>query len=106
MSEESEVNDGHDATFDENIYDDSTEVSCISSSDEEYENKIHEGNDRINESKFIVFWSSLSILFTFCLSCHKLAWIENIVTGGAVLIVKMSCIDGHESEWHSHPGQL
>ena len=50
-----------------------------------------------------VFWSSLSILFKFCLSCHKLAWIENIVTGGALLIVKMNCIDGDESEWHSHP---
>ena len=73
MSEESEVNDGHDATFDENIYDDSTEVSCMSSSDEVYENKIHEGNNRINESKFIVFWSSLSIIFKFCLSCHNLA---------------------------------
>ena len=45
MSEKPEVNDGHDATFDENIYDDSTEVSCMSSSDEEYENKSHEGND-------------------------------------------------------------
>ena len=100
MSEESEVNDGHDATFDEKIYDDSTEVSCMSSSDEEYENKIH-------ESKFIVFWSSLSILLKFCLSCHKLAWIGNIVTGGALLIVKMNCIDGHESECHSsYCGQL
>ena len=79
----------------------------MSSSHEEYENKNDEGNDRINESKFIVVWSSLSILIKFCLSCHKLAWIENLVTGGALLIVKMNCIDGHESECHSsYCGQL
>ena len=75
MSEEFDAND---TTFDVNRHDDSTEEPCTTS-DDNNGTKNFEGEDRIKAPKFIVFRSSLLIVFNICLSCHKVAWIDDIV---------------------------
>ena len=57
------------------------------------------------KSAFIVYWSSLLILFKTCLhsTCILPAVITDIATKGSQLVVKLRCSGNHVSTWRSQP---
>ena len=57
----------------------------------------------INEPKFIVFWSRLLFLFSFCFTCLSKNFIEKVSVRGTLLYVKMICKNKHIFEWKSQP---
>lgn len=56
-----------------------------------------------SKTAFIVYWSSLVVLFKMCLTCSLPATIKNITVKGSQLIVKLICPNKHENTWKSQP---
>ena len=84
------------------------EDSC-SSDEETPENEEHVGgwsediNNPTTEPKFVVFWSSLILLFQTCFTCHESARISKIFTRGTLLILTITCLNHHTFKWMSQP---
>ena len=57
------------------------------------------------KAAFIVYWTSLLVLFKNCLlrTCLSPATISNLVTKGSQLIVNLKCHEGHKTIWRSQP---
>ena len=50
---------------------------------------------------YVEYWSCISILFKYCLSCGCLANVLNVCTRGSMLIVELLCYKGHKNIWRS-----
>ena len=50
---------------------------------------------------YVVYWSCISILSKYCLSCGCLANVLNICTQGSMLIVESLCYRDHKNIWRS-----
>ena len=62
--------------------------------------------DNKNDTKstaFIVFWSSLIILFGKCFTCFDKSVKITRKVRGFVLIIMMNCSNGHKNIWTSQP---
>lgn len=57
----------------------------------------------ISEPKFIVFWSRLLTLFTFCRYCFQSCVVDKVLLKGSAVIIKTLCTNGHEYTWTSQP---
>ena len=55
------------------------------------------------ETKYLVFWSCLLLLFRYCLKCPAYATIKRSVLKGSMLIVTLLCAEKHETVWYSQP---
>ena len=54
-------------------------------------------------TKFLVYWSCLAQLLSFCSICHQVASITKCVTRGTKIIVTKLCANNHETKWDSQP---
>ena len=52
-------------------------------------------------TRYVIYWSCISILFKYCLSCGCLADVLNVCTRGSMLIVELLCYKGHKNIWRS-----
>ena len=52
--------------------------------------------DPISEPKFIVFWSCLVTLFTFCRKCLQSCVVDKVTFKGTLLSIKTTCVNNHE----------
>ena len=65
-----------------------------------------DSNDNKDETKsmaFIVFWSSLIILFRKCFTCFEKSIKITRKVHGSLLIITMTCSNGHKNIWRSQP---
>jgi len=60
-------------------------------------------NDLIAEPKFLVFWSCLLSLFTYCKICFQRNVVDKVTFKGTLLTIKTICANDHEFEWKSQP---
>ncbi|CAI6351328.1 unnamed protein product [Macrosiphum euphorbiae] len=90
-----EFSTSEDESFE--VYDEDIEVLQTG------KNAIRKSKEIENDSCYIVFWESLSILFTRCHYCN--AKVENIhnYTKGAMLAVQTICENRHIFKWTSQP---
>ena len=56
-----------------------------------------------SKTAFIIYWSSLMILFKKCQICFLPASVKNITVKGSQLIVRLVCSEKHEYTWKSQP---
>lgn len=90
-----EFSTSEDESFD--VYDEDIEVLQTG------KNAIRKSKEIENDSCYIVFWESLSILFTRCHYCNaKVGNIHNY-TKGAMLAVQTICENRHIFKWTSQP---
>ena len=66
-------------------------------SDESFENNF------LKEPKYLVFWSSLLLLFRYCFTCKEKTKITSVRTRGTLLVVTMKCHNKHIHTWRSQP---
>ena len=71
-----------------------------SSSDTETET---ETESPVAETKFIVFESCLAELLKHCPCCGAVVTESSSSTSGSLLKVKLSCHNGHATQWNSQP---
>ena len=63
----------------------------------------NDNKDNTKSTAFIVFWSSLTILFGKCFTCfYKSVKIARKVRG-SLLIIMMTCSNDHKNIWRSQP---
>ena len=88
------------------LYESSTSVTTESEqsdNDEDEELERYRSNDRIFDSKAIVFLSCLLPLLRICQMDFSKAKITKFMLHGSNLIVTRKCSKGHTSEWRSQP---
>ena len=59
--------------------------------------------DPLNDTKLIVFWSTLLPLLSFCLVCRASAHITHTYYKGCAIVVPLFCTSNHETMWCSMP---
>ena len=88
------------------------DTSYITDSESEYTESDEESSDNeenvivgnpISEPKFIVFWSCLVTLFTFCRKCLQSCVVDKVTFKGTLLSIKTTCVNNHEIIWKSQP---
>ena len=60
-------------------------------------------NTFLKEPKYLLFWSSLWLLFRYCFTCKKKTKISSVRTRGTLLVVTMKCHNKHIHIWRSQP---
>ena len=60
-------------------------------------------NNFLKEPKYLVFWSSLLLLFCYCFTCKEKTNILSARTRGTLLVVTMKCHNKHIHTWRSQP---
>ena len=60
-------------------------------------------NNSLKEPKYLVFWSSLLLLFRYCFTCREKTKITSARTRGTLLVVTMKCHNKHIHTWRSQP---
>ena len=60
-------------------------------------------NTFLKEPKYLVFWSSLLLLFRYCFTCKGKTKITSVRTRGTLLVVTMKCHNKHIHTWRSQP---
>ena len=60
-------------------------------------------NTFLKEPKYLVFWSSLLLLFRHCFNCKEKTKITSVRTRGTVLVVTVKCHNKHIHTWRSQP---
>ena len=60
-------------------------------------------NNFLKEPKYLVFWSSLLLLFRYCFTCKEKTKITSVRTRGTLLVVTMKCHNKHIHTWQSQP---
>ena len=60
-------------------------------------------NTFLKELKYLVFWSSLLLLFRYCFTCKEKTKITSVRTRGTLLVVTMKCHNKHLHTWRSQP---
>ena len=88
-----------DSVISENDLDSSYRISDDSESDENDEPRTT--TIKSHYTGYVVYWSCISILFKYCLSCGCLANVLNVCTRGSILIVELICYKGHKNIWCS-----
>ena len=88
-----------DSAISENDLDSSYRISGDSESDENDEPRTT--TIKSHYTGYVVYWSFISILFKYCLSCGCLANVLNVCTRGSMLIIELFCYKRHKNIWHS-----
>ena len=88
-----------DSVISENDLDSSYRITADSESDENDEPRTM--TIKSHYTGYVVYWSCISILFKYCLSCGCLANFLNVCTRGSTLIVELLCCKGHKNIWRS-----
>ena len=60
-------------------------------------------NTFLKEPKYLVFWSSLLLLFRYCFTCKEKTKITSVRTRRTLLVVTMKCHNKHIHTWRSQP---
>ena len=108
-----QCNTGSSPNKDASIMEETLDDSVISENDLDSSYRIGDGSktDENDESRsatikshytgYAVYWSCISILFNYCISCGYLANVLNVCTRGSMLIVELLCYKGHKNIWRS-----
>ena len=88
-----------DSVISENDLDSSYRIGDGSKTDENDESR--SATIKSHYTGYAVYWSCISILFNYCISCGYLANVLNVCTRGSMLIVELLCYKGHKNIWRS-----
>ena len=81
-------------------FDESESTTYETESDDSIGNEVRKS---LTKEAFIVYWSSLVILFKSCLTCSLAASVKSVTVKGSQLIVQLVCINKHQNTWKSQP---
>ena len=89
-----------DETLDDSVISKNDLDTSYSISDDNESNENDEPRTATSKSRYagyVEYWSCISILFKYCLSCGCLANVLKVCTRGSRLIVELFCYKGHKT---------
>ena len=108
-NDEYDPDESMDSNMSESMHDDPADHTFEPSGDEDEAEECDDEEELTVDSEtdetqlFIVYWSSLAPLFSFCFKCGRDALVESVTRRGSSINVSILCSGGCNPLWRSQP---